>query len=355
MKTSISKPSSFRFAAIFFFILSAISFTGCKEGQDILDNIVDDIKDEEEDMDDDLPMDSKWLFTSTNTGGNFSIFEVEDLSDINITTANTGNMDADGLYYDAENDVVYQLSRTQSQVNAYTNVSDLMGEEVVTPAFSSTSDFTNGREITVSGNKLIVAEDVDEMNKLFVYTLGENSITLDRIYEVEFNLWGIQLKEGTLYAIKDNTDMLAIFEDFLSQPEGWVLPTKSVAIDGIIRTHGIDYDAKQDIMVLTDVGDAASDTDGGVHVIPDFSEVIMETADMDTISMDKQLHLEGDKTMLGNPVDVAIDSDKMLYVAERANDGGRLLIFNYPGEYCNVPPKADLTYEGASAVYLSEQ
>jgi hypothetical protein len=354
MKTRTAKLSLFRFTAIFFFILSAISFTGCKEGQDILDNIVDDIKDKEEDEDDDMSMDGKWLFASTNTGGNFSIFEVEDLSDINITTASTGNMDADGIYYDTEKDIVYQLSRTQSQVNAYTNASELMGEEDVTPAFSSTSDFTNGREITVSGDKLVVAEDVDDMNKLFVYTIGENSITLDRVYEVEFNLWGIQLKEGTLYAIKDNTDMLAIFEDFLSQPEGWILPSKSVVINGIVRTHGIDYDVMQDIMVLTDVGDAASDTDGGVHVIPGFSEVIMETADMDTISMDHQLHLEGDKTMLGNPVDVSIGSDKMLYVAERANGGGRLLIFNYPGEYCNVPPKANLDYEGASAVYLSE-
>ncbi|WPP51432.1 hypothetical protein [Catalinimonas niigatensis] len=351
MKNSISILSPTRVTACFFFALSIFFFSSCKEASDIFDGI----KDKVEDDDDSKDMDDKWLFASTNTGSNFTIFDVEDLKDIEKTIANTGSMDADGIYYDAEKDIVYQLSRTESVVHAYTKVSELKGTEDVTPAYSSTSDFTSGREITVSGNKLIVAEDVDDMNKLIVYTLGDSAITLDKIYEVDFNLWGIQLKRGTLYAVKDNTNMLAVFEDFLSNPEGWIMPTKSVAIDGIVRTHGVDYDVAQDIMVLTDVGDAESDTDGGVHVIANFSNVLMETADMDTISMDKQRHIAGDKTMLGNPVDAVIGTDKMLYVAERANGGGRFLVFNYPGEYCNVKPKVDVTYEGASAVYLSEK
>lgn len=354
MKNCTPNHFPLRFVALFFLACSTLCFTGCKEGSEVLEEIVDRVKDKDED-DNPKDMDGKWLFASTNTGGNFTIFDVTDFKEIEKTTANTGNMDADGIYYDADKDIVYQLSRTESVVHAYTHVSELTGTEEVTPAYSSTSDFTSGREITVSGDKLIVAEDVDDMNKLIVYTLGEGSITLDRIYEVEFNLWGIQIKEGTLYAVKDNTDMLAVFEDFLSQPEGWILPTKSVAIEGIVRTHGIDYDVAQDIMVLTDVGDAASDTDGGVHVIADFSTVLMETADMDTISMDKQHHIAGDKTMLGNPVDAVIGSDKMLYVAERANGGGRFLVFQYPDEYCNVKPKVDILYEGASAVYLHEE
>lgn len=348
--TSIHSPT--RFAACFFFALSIFFFSSCKEANDIFEGIKDKVEDNDDDPKD---MDGKWVFASTNTGSNFSIFDVEDLKEIEKTTANTGSMDADGIYYDVDKDIVYQLSRTDNMVHAYTEASKLKGTTDVTPAYSSTSDFTSGREITVSGDKLIVAEDVDDMNKLIVYTLGDSSITLDKIYEVDFNLWGIQLKRGTLYAVKDNTNMLAVFEDFLTQPEGWIMPTKSVAIEDIVRTHGIDYDVKQDIMVLTDVGDGTVDTDGGVHVIADFSKVLMETEDMDTISMDKQLHIEGDKTMLGNPVDVAIGSDKKLYVAERANGGGRFLIFNYPGEYCNVKPKVDITYEGVSAVYLSEQ
>ncbi|MDF9796103.1 hypothetical protein OKW21_001366 [Catalinimonas alkaloidigena] len=55
--------------------------------------------------------------------------------------------------------------------------------------------------------------------------------------------------------------MLAIFEDLLSQPEGWVLPGKTLTIYGIIRTYGIGYVLKQDILLFTDVGEPASDAD----------------------------------------------------------------------------------------------
>ncbi len=362
MKHFTSTLSPLRFVALFSLAFSTFCFTGCKEGYDIFEDIKGNIEDNE-DMDDgdekdmDGDMNGSWLFASTNTGGNFTIFDVNDLNKIRTTTAMTGNMDADGIYYDANKDIVYQLSRTQSQVNAYTDASWTKGGEDVSPAFSSTSDFTNGREITVSGDKLIVAEDVDEMNRLIVYTLGDGTITLDKIYNVHFNLWGIQLVDGTLYAVKDVTNMLAVFEGFLSNPEGDIQPTKSVAIEELVRTHGLNYDASQDIMVMTDIGDAGSDSDGGLYIIPEFSKVLMDTDDEGTISKDEHLHFRGDKTMLGNPVDVAISADKMLYVAERANGGGQILVFNYPNgsEYCNVKPFKTIAYEGASAVYLSEE
>ena len=295
------------------------------------------------------------VFASTNTGSNFTVFDVSDLSDIDRVTATTNSMDADGIFYDDDRNVVYQLSRTESVVNAYTNIEHFTGDTTVTPAFSSTSDFTNGREITVSGHKLVVADDVDDMNQLVVYTIRDGSLTLDRIYRVDFNLWGIQLVGNTLYAVQDNTNMLAVFHDFGSEPAGDLTADQVVAIEGIVRTHGLNYDADNDIMVLTDVGDGAVDDDGAFHVIEHFSDKLMKAGDQGTIALNKQVRVSGDKTYLGNPVDVALSVEKKkIYVAERANGGGRFLIFDYPSKSGNMKPVANLNYEGASAVYLNE-
>ena len=295
------------------------------------------------------------VFASTNTGGNFTIFDVSDLSDVDRTTASTASMDADGIYYSEDKDIVYQLSRTQSVVNAYTDIMDLDSDATVTPAFSSTSDFTNGREITVSGNKLVVAEDVDSMNQFVVYNIEHGALTLDRIYNVNIDLWGIQLVNNTLYAVQDKTNMLAVFYDFGSKPAGDLAADQKVAIEGLVRTHGLSYDEKNDIMVLTDIGDAMSDSDGAFHVIDHFSRKLNEAGDGGTIALKDQIRVSGDKTYLGNPVDITFSVDeKKVYVAERANGGGRLLIFDYPTKSGNMKPVANLDYAGASAVYLDE-
>ena len=295
------------------------------------------------------------VFASTNTGGNFTIFDVSDPSDVDRITASTGSMDADGIYYSSDKDIVYQLSRTQSVVNAYTDIMDLKSDTTLTPAFSSTSDFTNGREIAVSGNKLVVAEDVDGMNQFVVYNIEHGALTLDRVYDVDIDLWGIQLVNNTLYAVQDQSNMLAVFYDFGSKHEGHLAADQKVAIEGLVRTHGLSYDAKNDIMVLTDIADAMNDSDGAFHVIDHFTRKLNDAGDGGTIALKDQIRVSGDKTYLGNPVDIAFSvEEKKVYAAERANGGGRLLIFDYPSKSGNIKPVANLDYAGASAVYLDE-
>ena len=296
------------------------------------------------------------VFASTNTGSNFTIFDVSDVSDVDRITATTNSTDADGIYYDDDKDLVYQLSRTESVINAYTDIMDLEGDATVTPAFSSSSDFTNGREITVSGNKLVAVEDVDSMNQFIVYTIEHGALTLDRIYNVHIDLWGIKLVDGTLYAVEDGSNRLAVFYDFGSKPAGNLAADQKVAFEGLVRTHGLAYDSQNDIMVLTDIADAMDDADGGFHVIDHFSRKLQEAGDGGIIARDDQIRVAGDKTYLGNPVDIDFSVDeKKVYVAERANGGGRLLIFDYPTENCNDKPVANVDYEGASAVYLDEE
>lgn len=108
-------------------------------------------------------------------------------------------------------------------------------------------------------------------------------------------------------------------------------------------------------MVLTDIGDASSDSDGGLVIITDFTSTLNGTTDGGTIAMAAQARIEGNNTMLGNPVDVAYSEDsKMIFVAERANGGGRVLVYDYFSTNGNPSPAFSQDVAGASAVYYYE-
>src|SRR5690606_33012112 len=136
-------------------------------------------------------------------------------------------------------------------------------------------------------------------NRLLIYTISPMSITLDKAFDVDINLWGIHADGQTLYAVVDNSSDVAIFNDFFNQPAGMLSPDAIVSIEGLVRTHGITYDAMNDVMVLTDIGDAASATDGALVVINSF----MAAAADGMVNMAEQIRVGGAASMLGNPVD----------------------------------------------------
>lgn len=294
------------------------------------------------------------FFTSSNTSGEIGVHHILEDGSIERTFF-SGPMDADGIYYNEMWDVLYQLDRTNNVVVAYSDVMDSLqsGGPLMVSATSS-SDFINGREIAVYGNQLIVTQDANDangqINKLLVYTLAPGEISLAKEHEVDFNLWGIHMGSNNLYAIKDNTNEIAIIYDFLSQPDGAISNYNTISIEGLVRTHGITYDAVSDKMILTDVGDAASPTDGAVVIVDQFYNKSQDGM----ITMDEQIRIAGDATNLGNPVDVAYyPAGGWIIVAERANDGGRILGFGMPltsGEYA---PAYDRLEAGVSAIYLN--
>lgn len=294
------------------------------------------------------------LFLSSNTTGNIGVL---DLAAANLSIQNivAGGLDADGIYYDQKTDVLYQLNRTNNVVNAYADVLTnlALGLPVAITA-TSTSDFSNGREIAVSGNKLVVTQDAapgnGDLNKFIVYDISANSITLDKIYTLDINLWGILFAGSSLIAVEDNSNRVAIYENFFQQPAGTLMATTKVSVEALVRTHGIAYDAQSDLMILTDVGDAASATDGALMFVSDWTQASADG----TVSVSEQIILAGPNTLLGNPVDVAYSkTEAMVYVAERANLGGQLLAFAIPTSSGNPLPDAAILFPGASAIVYS--
>ena len=295
------------------------------------------------------------FYASSNNSGRVGVFNYNDDRSVTSTDFAAAGMDADGIYYDDDADVLYQLNRSANTIVAYSDVQTSL-QNGVAPAVTatSTSDFINGREIAVSGDKLVVAQDANAANgmtnKFYIYSISATEITLDKVYDADINLWGIHLDGDDLFAIEDNSDRVAVYNDFLDQLAGPISVSSLVTIEDMVRTHGITYERDGDIMVLTDVGSAMDPADGAFTVINDWS-----TASSDgMVDASEQNRVAGTNTFLGNPVDVAYDVDNdVILIAERANGGGRILGFNTPDGDGNVSPFYNASFAGASAVYLS--
>ncbi|MFM2393346.1 MAG: hypothetical protein RLZZ546_1328, partial [Bacteroidota bacterium] len=262
-------------------------------------------------------------------------------------------LDADGIYYESKTDKLYQADRTNNVINVYEKVNEtlLKGEEPKV-AYASTSDFINAREITAAGDRIVVAEDAiagnGNKNRLHIYQAEEYGLNRLKSFDVGINLWGIQADINTLYAVVDNSSDLAIFEDFFSNGDGsTVVEDKRVTIAGMVRTHGLYYDYIQDLMILTDIGDAASNSDGALVYIKDFTTKIGDNI----ITAEEQIRIAGAATQLGNPVDVSYDATNgLIYVAERA--GGKVLTYTSPLIAGEQKPLRVNSFAGVSALYL---
>ena len=69
--------------------------------------------------------------------------------------------------------------------------------------------------------------------------------------------------------------------------------------------------------------------------------------------MSNQIRIYGPNSTLGNPVDVAYDyQTNKIYVAERANGGGKVLTFNFPTVSGDTTPEASRDEPGVAGIYL---
>ncbi len=298
------------------------------------------------------------LFTTSNTTGRASVTDYNETSPAtySFTVAST---DADGAYYFGDSDEFILASRSNNRVESYSEVMGAvaMNSPALSLAATSTSDFNNAREIAVYGDKVVVTQDQSaangNTNKLVVYQKTATGFTLLNSYTVNFKTWGIHLEGNTLFAVADLTGDLLSFDNFFANADGAILPTKRVTVEGLVRTHGITYSKRSNTMVLTDVGLAASDSDGGIIVLKGFTELFAATPNMGTIALNKQIRIYGSATSLGNPVDVAYDNfTKTIFVAERLNGGGKLLTFSLPNSNVNAAPASSRAEAGVSSVYL---
>ncbi len=311
------------------------------------------------------PTASVKLFTSNTSDGNITYYDLTDTSNITTTTLITTSTAADGIYYDADTDVLLQASRSGFNLEGFSGISALPTSTSLTATLLGSPDMQSPRETAVKGNMVVVADNADvdgnpatADGRFFVYTNNGTTFTLRNIITTNFKVWGITFIDNDLYAVVDADDELAVFSNFLNNTtNATVSASKRVTIEGIVRTHGITYDASSDTMVMTDIGDAMNtQNDGAFHVIENFTSKFNPIPNGGTLAVGDQIRVAGAATLLGNPVDVAYDAEtETVFIAEAGNGGGRILAFNNIGVGGNLTPVINNSLSGASAVYLSKE
>jgi hypothetical protein len=321
---------------------AALTFSSCDDDDDTILGI---------DFDDDGT-----LFMSSNTNAVMGVMNLEDGDTPPIQTIPVDYSDADGIYYAEDEEAVFQVNRSDSRLIQYDDVLDNIDEpdEIQLEARSNLS-FDNGRGLAFRNNIAVVAQqgrtENGNVNKLVVLDASEDD---DDVLELisdsptDFPLWGIRFVGSSLYAVVDMSDSVAIFENFLQNTVAdTLMPTRYINVEGLVRTHGLVYDAEDDVMILTDIGDASDDSDGALYIIRDFMSFTGTTVTSSDYTV-----ISGSNTNLGNPVDVAYDeATDRIYVAERAMNGGQLLEFE-AGASGNAAPRRTLSFPGISSLYL---
>tara|TARA_R110002124_G_C8969280_1_gene514865 strand:+ start:1885 stop:2907 length:1023 start_codon:yes stop_codon:yes gene_type:complete len=306
------------------------------------------------------------IFVSSNTQTKIAVFDFSDSDNISKVEFITSTNDADGIYYDGNRDIVYQADREYDRINAFAKLSTNEASSGILPTAISVSDFSNPRGLTSDGNVAIVAQDASDSNNqqngLFMYDVSADLITLRNQYTVDFPLWDIQLVGNTLYAVEDESDSIAVFNNFFDNTDGFIEPDFKIRIEGIVRTHGLHYSLAGDLMIITDIGDAeATAQDGKLIIIEDFSlklSTALQEPD-ETISLTDQIIITGSNTLLRNPVDVVFhEQANRIIVAERATNGGMILSFEYPNQTdqintFNNNPDFSENYAGISGLYIN--
>lgn len=320
---------------------------------------------EDDDDNQNTPTASVKLFTSNTADGNITYYDLTDATNIKTTTLLTTSLSADGIYYDSESDAVIQASRSGFNLEGFSGISALTTSTSVTATLIGTTDMQSPRGTAVKGNMVVVADNADvDANpatadgRFFVYTNNGTTFTLRNIITTEFKVWGITFIGDELYAVVDADNELAVFSNFLNNTANATLSaSKRVVIEGIVRTHGLTYDTVSDTMIMTDIGDAVNtQNDGAFHVISNFTSKFNPIANGGTMIVGDQVRVDGAATLMGNPVDVAYDSEnETVYVAEASNGGGRILAFTNIGVGGNLTPVLNYSLSAASAVYLSKE
>ncbi|NND87726.1 MAG: hypothetical protein HKM28_00605 [Flavobacteriaceae bacterium] len=301
------------------------------------------------------------LYATSNTTGNITVYDVKEIENVTFNTHTTGSSDTEGLSYNIATDELTFTSRSAGTLSTVEAISQIEASAPYVPSILSASVLVSPRDVTARAGFYVVSDnsDVDgdpmtDDGRFFIFERSGESYILRNTVTVDFAVWGIQFVGSSLVAVVDKTSDIAIFNSFTAnnQTDDVAIPSKRITIAGLTRTHGIGFNGSA--VVLTDIGDASNDIDGGFHVIDNFTAVLENIDTGGTLSLENQVRVAGPSTQLGNPVSAAYDgTTNTVYIAERANTSGRILAFrDIPTTGGDVAPTYSSQLAGASSVLL---
>lgn len=303
------------------------------------------------------------LFATSNTKNSVVSYDFTTNGNF-VRTMSTSSNDNEGIYYDKEADELVLVSREQRVLNTYKSVSEVPQNGSLSLVLSSQTTFDSPRDLAVKDDFYIVSDNADLDNdpstnegRFFIFKRDSDGYNLRNTITVNYAVWGIELIGNDLYTVVDNSADVAVFKNFLTTytTDAVATPNKRIEIAGINRIHGITQD--KGTVVLTDIGNSENDKDGAFHIINSFVNKFNATADGEALPViGNQVRVAGVLTQMGNPVAVSYDDQsKTVFIAERTNDGGKILFFDQIGAGGNVVPTITESFEGASSLYFQRK
>lgn len=235
------------------------------------------------------------------------------------------------------------------------------------PRGIAVAGLTNGQLIVADAPAATTGEDLTSVPSLHLLTTVVNlapptllatisvSTASGRTWDVAYDAF-----VDRLFAAMTNGSV-AVYDNFVSRatlagigsgsavtPSRLITPgvvTGGVSAKTSVNLHGISYNRATNQLVVSDVGDAASDSDGAIYVIDAASTASNAAVGGGAAIVSPSREIRGASTLLGNPVDVLLRSDGNLYVAEKLNGGGQILVFNgiLDGSSGDIAPNLHVT------------
>jgi DNA-binding beta-propeller fold protein YncE len=209
------------------------------------------------------------------------------------------------------------------------------------------STLMDGRGIAYNraANQLYVSSSTDSL--IHVYNNASNktgNIIAERQLKLTSQPWGLFYEDGKLLVVADlEVKKILVLDNIASRTTATV--TAELTVPSAARLHGITYSTKKDLLILTAIGEASSNSDGAIYI---FEGIKAQLSSNTSISPSKTI--TGPSTQLGNPVDVTFDDREgkdILYVAEQANSkilGFKLTndgnVAPYLNASVNTPPES---------------
>ncbi|HEY1009092.1 MAG: hypothetical protein ACO1NS_10215 [Daejeonella sp.] len=259
--------------------------------------------------------------------------------------------DGNGIVFDPYSGIVYQVSRQERNIRSFSVETD--GTLSEKGSFID-ERLPSAREIAFDRNRKSLYVSSDSDSAIYVYggidTLRSTVRATKKLKINDGRPWGIHLEGENLFVALDQGKLeVLLFENASALQVGLISANKRIAIAGATRLHGITYSSESDVLMITDIGDASSKTDGAIYIIEEAAAKF--TAQGSQITPTRTIR--GVSTGLGNPVDIAFDKREgkgLIYVAEKANN--KILVFKL-ADNGNVDPFMTTTLSSSpEAIYL---
>lgn len=259
--------------------------------------------------------------------------------------------DAGGIHFDPFSGTLFQVGRQNKNIKLF-NVS-LYGILTERSSFVDSS-LVGAREISFNRRDSSLYVSSDTLNAIYVYknptALSGSSVKPSKIYYLNGQPWGIHLNGDSLLVVMDlDKREIQLYPTASKLDSGKLAVSAStIIINGAIRLHGITYSAKQDLLIVTDIGLEDDPSDGKVYIIEGANAKFLANS-----AITPTRTISGTNTGLGNPVDVGLDErngKNLVYVADKINK--KILVFHVADTGDVAPAAVQTLTASPEAIYV---